>query len=713
MTHLRKMMLEELQRRHYASEATTRYYIRAVERFAQHFHCSPDRLGRQHIREYQAQLFTVQKLSPGTVTNHLCALRFFYIQTLKRPWSITDTPYPKKTHRLPTILSQEEVAQLIDAACTPFHRTILMTLYATGVRDEELTRLKVSDIDSRRMVIHIQGGKGRQDRDVMLSPVLLDQLRAHWRQLRKKSSIWLFPGNRWHTGARPIDTKTPRHACQYAARRAGIREEGLSPPAPSLLRHASAGSRRRPAYHPDPVRPSRSERDRSLSPSFATSLARYRQSTGHAGVERQVSAGGIDESAALRSGRPDPQRRNSFHQAQPQMDPLDPYQGPAGHLALPHRGTRRVISMSAPAADIVPPSPITVAAIAIAQSVRRALANAGSRHDGANCSPRPTSMSCSPCRRNWQRWPYRIKRSSIVCCCGPAQKRFWRWRGTPHIWGLRSDSSACYIPGTRNSRFILMSTALFPPAGSRSITPAGFDLTRASSSPFPCCGRCFAASSSTLSRTPFSMASCTFPAIWRRSRNPNSSLPGYDRCFAKTGWSTRNHPSAAPTMCSSISAVTPTASPSPTIDWYRWPTDQVTFRWRDSADHNQQKLMTVSLDKFLRRFLLHLLPKGFVRIRHFGFLANRRRSLLLPLCFAALGTVPAPREPETSPHEFAPSLALPQVWRTDGGHRTTYRSSNPTPFSTTVAHNCNMKPLPHNSKTLHGSPRSAPVPPRS
>jgi integrase/recombinase XerD len=129
MTHLRKIMLEELQRRHY-SEATTRYYIRAVERFAQPFHCSPDRLGTRHIREYQAQLFTVQKLSPGSVTNHLCALRFFYIQTLKRPWSITDTPYPKKTHRLPTILSQEEVAQLIDAACTPFHRTILMTLYA-------------------------------------------------------------------------------------------------------------------------------------------------------------------------------------------------------------------------------------------------------------------------------------------------------------------------------------------------------------------------------------------------------------------------------------------------------------------------------------------------------------------------------------------------------------------------------------------------------
>jgi hypothetical protein len=87
---------------------------------------------------------------------------------------------------------------------------------------------------------------------------------------------------------------------------------------------------------------------------------------------------------------------------------------------------------------------------------------------------------------------------------------------------------------------------------------------------------------------------------------------------------------------------------------------QVTFRWRDSADHNQQKLMTVSLDKFLRRFLLHLLPKGFVRIRHFGFLANRRRAALLPLCFAALDTVPVPREPETTAQESDPLWRCPK-----------------------------------------------------
>ena len=160
MTHLRKMMLEELQRRNY-SESTTRYYIRTVEDFARRFNRPPDRLGLRHIREYQAELFQKQKLSSGTVNNRLAALRFFYIKTLKKAWSIAETPYPKRALHLPSILSQEEVTQLIDAALTPYHRILLMTLYATGVRNAELTHLKVSDIDSKRMVIHIQGGKGR------------------------------------------------------------------------------------------------------------------------------------------------------------------------------------------------------------------------------------------------------------------------------------------------------------------------------------------------------------------------------------------------------------------------------------------------------------------------------------------------------------------------------------------------------------------------
>jgi integrase/recombinase XerD len=235
MTRLRKMMLEELERRNY-SQHTTRYYIRTVEDFARHFNRPPDRLGLRHIREYQAELFQKRKVSAGTVANRLAALRFFYIKTLKKAWSIAETPYPKKTHRLPTILSQEEVARLIDAADTPFHRTLLITLYATGLRCAELTRLKVSDVDSKRMVIRVQGGKWRKDRDVMLSPKLLEELRKHWYRLRRKPTDWLFPGNRWHTANHPIDTKTVWYACDGAAKRADLKKAVH----PHTLRHCFA-----------------------------------------------------------------------------------------------------------------------------------------------------------------------------------------------------------------------------------------------------------------------------------------------------------------------------------------------------------------------------------------------------------------------------------------------------------------------------------------
>src|SRR5437870_8291531 len=224
MTRLRKMMLEELERRNY-SEATTRCYIRTVEDFSRRFKRSPDCLRPEHIREYQAELFKRRKLSPGTGTQRLAALRFFYVKTLKKTWSIAETPYPKRAFHLPSILSREEVARLIDAALTPYHRTLLMTLYATGTRRAELTHLKASDIDSKRMVIRIQGGKGRKDRDVMLSPKLLEELRAHGHRLRHRPITWLFPGNRWHSGDLPIDTKTVWNACKEAAKRAGIRKD--------------------------------------------------------------------------------------------------------------------------------------------------------------------------------------------------------------------------------------------------------------------------------------------------------------------------------------------------------------------------------------------------------------------------------------------------------------------------------------------------------
>ena len=236
MTHLRKMMLEDLQRRNY-SQDTIRCYIRTVEDFSRRFNRPPDRLGPRHIREYQAELFQKRKLSPGTVTTRLAALRFFYTKTLKKAWNIAETPYPKKRHRIPAILSREEVAELIDAARTSYQRILLMMLYATGVRRTELARLKVSDINSRRMVIHIQGGKGRRDRDVMLSPKLLEALRQYWRGLKRKPTTWLFPNKRrLKTADAPIDSKVVWYACQQAAKRAGLKKAIH----PHTLRHCFA-----------------------------------------------------------------------------------------------------------------------------------------------------------------------------------------------------------------------------------------------------------------------------------------------------------------------------------------------------------------------------------------------------------------------------------------------------------------------------------------
>jgi len=133
-------------------------------------------------------------------------------------------------------LSPEEVAHLIDSSQTQFHRIVLMTVYATGVRRSELTRLQIPDIDSRRMVIHIRGGKGRQDRDVMLSPTLLKALRDYWRGLKRKPTEWLFPGGSRHTSNRPITPRAVWYACQRAAQRAGLQNRVH----PHTLRHCFA-----------------------------------------------------------------------------------------------------------------------------------------------------------------------------------------------------------------------------------------------------------------------------------------------------------------------------------------------------------------------------------------------------------------------------------------------------------------------------------------
>jgi integrase/recombinase XerD len=154
VTQLRKMMLEELERRNY-SQSTVRAYVKTIEDLARYFKRPPDQLGPDQLRQYQAYLFRQRKLAPNTVNQRTAALRFFFVATLKRAWTIAETPYPRKTFSLPKILSTEQVSRLIEAAPTMFYRILLMTLYATGLRRAELAHLKVSDIDSERMVVHV------------------------------------------------------------------------------------------------------------------------------------------------------------------------------------------------------------------------------------------------------------------------------------------------------------------------------------------------------------------------------------------------------------------------------------------------------------------------------------------------------------------------------------------------------------------------------
>ena len=237
MTHLRKLMLEELQRRNY-SQNTVRTYIgcsRGVR--AAISAARPNGLGPEQIREYQVHLFRDRKLSPGTVEQRDAALAVPVRED-------TATAVHARSHSvseataaaLPTVLSQEESRQrLIDSASNLMHRAMLMTLYATGVRGRRYADLKVADIDSERMIIHIQQGKGGRDRDVLLSPKLLETLREYWRWMKPKT--YLFPGmvNNWRADV-PITEKMVWAAVRKADGAAGITKRV----SPHTLRHSFA-----------------------------------------------------------------------------------------------------------------------------------------------------------------------------------------------------------------------------------------------------------------------------------------------------------------------------------------------------------------------------------------------------------------------------------------------------------------------------------------
>lgn len=230
MSNLRKRMIEDLKIRNY-SPRTIKVYINRVAKFAHYFGKSPDRLSREHIREYQRYLVEDKKCSWSQLNQTVCALRFLYRVCLDQATIVEYIPYAKQPKSLPVVLSRGEVYRLLEAARDLKHRTVLMLLYGTGVRISEALALRVGDVDSQRMVIHVRGGKAGKDRYLPLAESLLEQLRVYW--LVHRPSDFLFPGKDPH---KAISGRTVRSICQQAAGQAGITKTVT----PHTFRHSFA-----------------------------------------------------------------------------------------------------------------------------------------------------------------------------------------------------------------------------------------------------------------------------------------------------------------------------------------------------------------------------------------------------------------------------------------------------------------------------------------
>jgi site-specific recombinase XerD len=224
-------MMEELRLRN-SSEETIRSYIASVARFARYYDKSPDQMNAEQVRSYLLYLLEERKLSWSAIHVNRAALRFLYVRVLRQRWFDEEIQAPKRHLQLPTVLSAEEITRILDTTRNLKHWTILATLYATGMRSNEFRLLKMEDIDSKRMLVHIRNGKGQTPRDVNLSPVLLERLRIYWRWGKPKG--WLFPSKQ--RPDHPMDSKSIRHVCVNAGRRAGIQRHVH----PHVFRHSFA-----------------------------------------------------------------------------------------------------------------------------------------------------------------------------------------------------------------------------------------------------------------------------------------------------------------------------------------------------------------------------------------------------------------------------------------------------------------------------------------
>lgn len=230
-TPLRERMRSILRTRNY-SPRTEETYIEAVARFAQHFGTSPDQLGAAQVMEYQIWLREHKQASATYANQVVCALKFFYCEVLARPDEVARLPYVRRERRLPVVLSPEETARFLAAIPIPRYRVLLTTIYSAGLRLGEALALRARDIDSFRMLIRIVQGKGKKDRYVPLSPMVLELLREHWRH--EHLTDFLFPAVRDHS--RRLDPATVQKYVHIVAVRAGLSKRIT----PRTLRHSYA-----------------------------------------------------------------------------------------------------------------------------------------------------------------------------------------------------------------------------------------------------------------------------------------------------------------------------------------------------------------------------------------------------------------------------------------------------------------------------------------
>jgi integrase/recombinase XerD len=226
---LRRRMIEDMTIRKFAPR-TQEGYIRAVRSFSAFLGASPDTASSEDVRRYQLHLVSSGAGAP-TINHSLTALRFLFMVTLRKPDLVLHMPFVREPRRLPVVLSPEEVARLLEAAPGLKYKAALSVAYGAGLRASEVVSLKVADIDSARMVIRVEQGKGRKDRYVMLSEHLLDLLRAWWKAARPQG--WLFPGQ---NRVNPLTTRQLNRACRAAAQLAELDK----PVSLHTLRHSFA-----------------------------------------------------------------------------------------------------------------------------------------------------------------------------------------------------------------------------------------------------------------------------------------------------------------------------------------------------------------------------------------------------------------------------------------------------------------------------------------